>query len=140
MPGNPKGDRRERELARMLSDDGCFPMRAPASGSSTERDLPDVHVGQNGFSVAIEAKSSSGDPIYIGEEELEALDSFAFAFGSIPLVGVRFDREDWYFFLPEDLYRTHSGNGRVKKKTAIEDGMSYDELLRTLLNGDNIAP
>ena len=129
MPGNPKGDRRERELVNRLHDAGFAVMRAPASGSSTDRELPDVLAGDGRVFYAVEAKSSSGDPIYLRGEEVEALIYFARNFGASPKIGVRFDREDWYFFHPGDLYVTDGGNYRVKKETAIADGETIDDLL-----------
>lgn len=128
MPGNPKGDRRERELARMFDDDDWAVNRSPASGSSTDRKLPDLHAGNNGRSVVVEAKSSSGDPIYIKKKEIDGLVWYGKQMGAKPLVGVRFDREDWAFFEVESLYRTDSGNARVKKETAIEDGIPFEAL------------
>ena len=129
MPGNPKGDRRERELVNRLHDAGFAVMRAPASGSSTDRELPDVLAGDGRVFYAVEAKSSSGDPIYLRGEEVEALIYFARNFGAAPKIGVRFDREDWYFFHPGDLYVTDGGNYRVKKETALADGETIDDLL-----------
>jgi Holliday junction resolvase len=122
MPGNPKGDRRERELVNRLDEAGFAVMRAPASGSSTDRELPDVLAGDGERFYAIEAKSSSGDPIYLDAEEVEALVYFAQNFGAKARIGVRFDREDWAFFHPADLYTTGSGNKRVKKEKALADG------------------
>ena len=103
-------------------------MRAPASGSATERELPDVLAGNGDTFYAIEAKSSSGNPIYLTGEEVEALVFFARNFGAKPRIGVRFDREDWYFFHPGDCYVTDGGNYRVKKETALSDGIDFDEL------------
>ncbi|MFB6096335.1 MAG: nucleoid-structuring protein H-NS, partial [Haloferacaceae archaeon] len=37
-------------------------------------------------------------------------------------------REDWYFFHPGDLYTTDGGNYRVKKETALADGVDFAEL------------
>jgi Holliday junction resolvase len=128
MPGNPKGDRRERELVNLLDDYGFAVMRAPASGSATDRELPDVLAGDGEQFYAIEAKSSSGDPIYLRGEEVEALVYFARNFGAKPRIGVRFDREDWYFFHPADLYTTDAGSYRVKLETALEEGTDIDEL------------
>ncbi len=102
-------------------------MKAPASGAATDRELPDVLAGNGERFYAIEAKSSSGKPIYLDEEEVEALIYFAENFGAEPWIAVRFDREDWYFFKPEDLYRTKGGNYRVKKETAISSGVDYEE-------------
>jgi Holliday junction resolvase len=126
---NSKGDRRERELVNLLDEHGFAVMRAPSSGSATERDLPDVLAGDGGTFYAIEAKSSSGRPVYLDGEEVEALVYFARNFGAKPRVGVRFDREDWYFFHPGDLHVTDGGNYRVKKETALAEGTDLAELV-----------
>jgi Holliday junction resolvase len=129
VSSNRKGDRRERELVNELDAAGFAVMRAPASGSATERELPDVLAGNAEEFFAIEAKSSAGDPIYLDGEEIEALLYFAQNFGAKPRVAVRFDREDWYFFHPGDLYTTDGGNYRVKKETALADGTDFAELV-----------
>jgi Holliday junction resolvase len=128
MPANRKGDRRERELVNLLDEAGFAVMRAPASGSATTRELPDVLAGDGERFYAIEAKSSSGDPIYLTGEEVEALVYFARNFGAKARVGVRFDHEDWYFFHPGDLHRTDGGNYRVKRETALQEGTDLAEL------------
>ncbi|WP_020222151.1 Holliday junction resolvase Hjc [Halarchaeum acidiphilum] len=128
MVRNEKGDRRERELVNRLDEAGFAVMRAPASGSATTRDLPDVLAGDGTVFYAVEAKSSAGDPIYLTGEEVEALVYFSQHFGARPKIGVRFDREDWYFFHPSDLYVTDGGNYRVKKETALDDGDTIAEL------------
>lgn len=125
---NRKGERRERELVNRLHDAGFAVMRAPASGSATERDLPDVLAGNGTDFYAIEAKSSSGNPIYLDAAEIDALSYFAENFGAEPRIGVRFDEEDWAFFAPENLYRTDSGNYRVKFERAIAEGEDILEL------------
>lgn len=126
---NRKGDRRERELVNELDGAGFAVMRAPASGSATDRELPDVLAGNSEVFYAIEAKASAGDPIYLTGEEVEALVYFARNFGAKARIGVRFDRENWYFFHPGDLYTTDGGNYRVKKGTALAEGTDFDELV-----------
>lgn len=126
---NTKGDRRERELVNTLDAEGFAVVRSPASGSGTDRPQPDLLAGNGEQFYAIEVKSSSGNPIYIDGEELEALLYFSQNFGARPRVAVRFDREDWYFFHPADLYQTPGGNYRVKRETAIADGVSLAELI-----------
>ena len=126
---NAKGDRRERELVNRLDEAGFAVMRAPASGSATARELPDVLAGDGERFYAIEAKSSAGDPIYLDGEEVEALIYFSRNFGAKARIGVRFDREDWYFFHPGDLYQTDGGNYRVKRETALADGTDFDEFV-----------
>ncbi|MDL5363523.1 Holliday junction resolvase Hjc [Halalkalicoccus sp. NIPERK01] len=126
---NRKGDRRERELVNLLDEAGFAVMRAPASGSATTRELPDVLAGNGETFYAIEAKSSAGDPIYLTGEEVEALVYFARNFGAKARVGVRFDREDWYFFHPGDLYTTDGGNYRVKRETALAEGEDFESFV-----------
>ena len=125
---NAKGDRRERELVNRLDELGFAVMRAPASGSATSRELPDVLAGDGAVFYAIEVKASAGDPIYLSGEEVEALVYFARNFGAKPRVGVRFDREDWSFFHPDELHRTDGGNYRVKKELALEAGEPIEGL------------
>ncbi len=127
---NAKGDRRERELVNRFDELGFAVMRAPASGSATSRELPDVLAGLDGVFYAIEAKSSAGDPIYLDGKEVYDLVYFARNFGASARIGVRFDREDWYFFHPYDdhVHQTDGGNYRVKKETALEHGESVEEL------------
>ncbi|MFB6086434.1 MAG: Holliday junction resolvase Hjc [Halodesulfurarchaeum sp.] len=127
MSANRKGDRRERELVNALDENGFAVMRAPASGSATERELPDVLAGNGTVFYAIEAKASAGDPIYLTSEEVEALRYFADSFGAKPRIAARFDREEWYFFHPADII-TENGAYRVKKELALEAGEPMDEL------------
>ena len=131
MSSNAKGDRRERELVNALDEAGFAVMRAPASGSATSRELPDVLAGNGEVFYAIEAKSSAGQPIYLDNEEVYALVSvFAENFGATPRIAVRFDREDWYFFHPSDVHETDGGNYRVKKeRIEAPDAETIDDLL-----------
>jgi len=134
---NAKGNRRERELVNAFDERGFAVMRAPASGAATDRELPDVLAGDGTVFYAVEAKSSSGDPIYLTGEEVEALVYFSQNFGAKPKIGVRFDREDWYFFHPADVYQTDGGNYRVKKETAVADGETFDDLRHHGEGGDD---
>ena len=104
-------------------------MRAPASGSATDRELPDVLAGNGETFYAIEAKSSSGRPIYLSGEEVEALIYFARNFGAKARIAVRFDREAWYFFHPGDLHTTDGGNYRVKRETALAEGEGFESFV-----------
>lgn len=125
---NRKGERRERELVNQLDAVGFAVLRAPASGSATDRDLPDVLAGNGEDVYAIEAKSSSGNPIYLDAEEVDALQYFAENFGAKARIGIRFDEEEWAFFDPEESYQTDGGNYRVKLEKAIAEGADILEL------------
>lgn len=124
-----KGGRRERELVNRLDEAGFAVIRSPASGSATQREQPDILAGNGADFYAIEVKSSAGDPIYLTGEEVEALVYFARNFGAKARIGVRFDREAWYFFHPDELHVTSGRNYRVKKEHALEAGTSLAELV-----------
>lgn len=131
MVKNKKGDRRERELVNELDDRGWAVMRAPASGSATERELPDVLAGNGEYMYAFEAKASNGDPIYLeggtDDAEVESLMYFADNFGAYPRIAARFDYEDWRFFNPLQLHETPSGNRRVKIDD-LPDGQTFEDI------------
>lgn len=123
-----KGFERERELVNLLYDAGWAATRVPNSGGGTQRELPDVLAGNRQTIYAIEAKARREDYIYVEGQEAEALVYFALNFGAKPRIGVRFDREDWYFFHPGDLHVTDGGNYRIKKETALSEGTDLGEL------------
>jgi Holliday junction resolvase len=110
----------ERELVREIHAKSEYvAMRAPSSGSATSRDLPDVLAGSRGRTLVVELKSSGGDPIYIPEDEVQALTRFATAFGGQPLIASRWSSRSiqdatFYFSAPNRLYRTDAGSYRAK--------------------------
>lgn len=128
MSSSDKGDRRERELVNILHERGYAVMRAPSSGSGTERNLPDILAGDGSRFYAFEVKASQDTQVYLDGEEIEALIYFTRNFGARARIAVRFDREDWYFFHPNDLYTTNSGNYRIKREKAVEHGLTFDDL------------
>ena len=123
-----KGFERERELVNLLYDAGWGATRVPNSGGGTKRELPDVLAGNGQDYYAIEAKARREGYIYLTGQEVEALVFFARNFGAKPRIGVRFDREDWYFFHPGDLHVTDGGNYRVRKETVLTEGTDLANL------------
>jgi len=136
---NRKGAAAERECINALADEGWGVMRAPASGSGTTRSLPDVLAGRNGNMYAFELKASSDETIYIDSTEVAELKTFCRFFGGLPRIAVRFNEEHGdptygedipgiYVLRPSALYRTDGGNYRVKKETALTQGVLYTAL------------
>ena len=123
-----KGSRRERELVNSLNREGFAVMRAPASGSATDREQPDVHPGNLEAVYAIEGKSSGDDIIYIDGEEIEKLMVYSTSTGARMRIGVRFDREDWYFLHPSQADFTRGGNYKVTLEMAKEKGQTIHDL------------
>lgn len=127
-----KGDRRERELTNKLDDDGFAVIRAPASGSRTERELPDVLAADGDNTYAIESKASSGGKVYLDKQKVQGLDWFAKKFNAVPLAAFRWDRTEWLFLHTIDLYDTGGDTFRGSKERARERGYTYQDLLEGL--------
>jgi len=121
-----KGARRERELIDELEKRDYVGLRAPSSGSTTDRELPDVLVGKSSRALAFEVKTSSGDVKYIDKEEVYDLQKFAEAFGCRCYIAMRFDHCDWYFFIAGDMHETRKSY-RVRKEN-IDCGKTIEEI------------
>lgn len=117
---NSVGSKYEREYINLMDDNGFAAIRVPASGSSTDRELPDCHVGRDGRTIATENKyiGQGKDRIYVQEEKAEGLEWFAEMFGSEAYIAARFGGDtSWYLAPVQEAYRTDSGNCRVKRGT-----------------------
>lgn len=123
----PKGDRNERELVNELDEQGFEVMRAPASGSATDRELPDVVASDGEVGYAIEAKSVGSGKKYIDFEEIVGVLKFAKCFGVRARIGTRYNRREWRFFHPAELYKTDSGNHRISKDK-LDSGQTVEDL------------
>lgn len=123
-----KGDRTERELVNGLHDEGFSVMRAPSSGSATDRNMPDVDAKNGAAGYAIEGKSSGDETIYINGEEIEGLMEYASRSGMRVRIGVRFDREPWLFLHPAELDFTRGGNYKATLEMAKENGQTIEDL------------
>lgn len=123
-----KGARGERELLSLFGEEGFVGLRAPSSGSTTQRELPDILIGKSGYVLAIEAKRSGGKYQYLDESEIKDLYYFAEQFGAEPFIGVRFDRGDWHFFKKQEMHQTDNGRYRVKKEN-INKGRTLSEII-----------
>lgn len=128
-PVNIMGDGRyERQLVNALTECGIPAMRAPASGSATERFLPDILAGRqyilDGITGpyktlsdcwAIELKTGGSTTLYLKETEARTLGAFSQAFGATPCAGAKFKSRGgqrtpiWVVPLSE-CRRTDSGN------------------------------
>jgi Holliday junction resolvase len=128
MSNYTKGARGERELLSIFGEENFVGLRAPSSGSTTQRELPDILVGRRGFVLAIEAKREGGEYKYLDEQEIEDLYYFAEQFGAEPYIAIRFDYGDWYFFKREEMHQTDSGRYRIKKEN-VNKGRKLSEII-----------
>lgn len=118
--GYRKGSRRENELGEIFAEHGFAWIRAPGSGTA-DRELPDLLLGKDGRSIAIEVKSAQKDDkyIYISKQEVEDLIYFAENFGAEYYVAFRFDYDSWMFVRKEEMKET-SKNYRCDRDLSSE--------------------
>lgn len=140
------GSSRERELIEELGARGFAAMRAPASGSSTERELPDVLAGRPiavtedvwaaSELLAIEAKYRSNSPEYFSRDELTDLQTVAARFGAKPLIAVRWNANQSFAYGDTNWYVAPApGVGVTKTKAKLD----YDECTECWSTLDDLA-
>lgn len=129
--------RYERELVNCLTAAGWSVIRAPSSGSATDRHLPDLlalsdevahHVAgsRRTFALAIEHKTTSSTTAYAEEAEVRQLCLFAETAGAHPLIAGRFKRSDptadrlHYLVAPQQCRLTDAGSFGVPLDDAAD--------------------
>jgi len=112
------GSEQERELARHL--DGCryHVIRSPASGSATQRELPDLFWAKDDERpIASELKTTSQNVAYYDQSEVSALIRFAQAFCARPMLCARFAQDTTFYLCePEAARLTESNNYAVDRE------------------------
>lgn len=130
-----RGAQEERELARMLIEDGFAAMRAPASGSKATYPLPDLVAGSSsrGLHYAFQVKTTKRGRVYIPRGSIDQLVEFSQRFGCQPIVALKFKgkRRPWVFLRPNQLETTPSRNYKITLKEALRGGVD----LKTLTGG-----
>jgi len=127
---NKSGSRVERELIKMLWNADCAAMRAPASGGATKKPLPDIIAGNGRVYLAIEAKTTSANHIYINSRKIIGLKEFSEVFGAEPYLGVKFKSKKWRFVHVDDLIKTRGKNYKVDMDLVFCKGLDFDELIK----------
>lgn len=107
----------ERELIRIFASAGYVPIRGAASGGGTDRELPDVFVGDGQHVFAIELKTRAppegSSACYADRSDLDDLDHFATAFRAEALIAVRWKGSgsrpvQWRFTWPGQFETTET--------------------------------
>ncbi len=124
-----KGSKAERELFRMLWDNGWSAVRSAGSGC-TQLPAPDLIAGNTKRFVAIECKSIKADRKYFYQDEIDQLKTFSEKFGAEPWIAVRFDKVGWYFFRTDRLERSTGNSFLVSLDLAQKKGLSFEKLIK----------
>ena len=127
MKVKAKGINAERELVHLFNEAGWSCVRVAGSGSS-QYPSPDILAGNALRRVAIECKATKESKKYFDEEEISQLKTFSQRFGAESWIGLKFDRQPWYFVMIEDLENT--GNcWAISLENARRKGIGVRELL-----------
>lgn len=102
MSRKSKGTNAERELIHMFWNTGKWAAIRVAGSGCCVNPAPDIVAGNINRKLAIECKSTK-DTKYISKQDVEDLKTYSTLFGAEPLIGIRFDREGWFFVKTEDL-------------------------------------
>ncbi len=123
-----KGANAERELIELFWNAGWAAHRIAGSGSS-KYPSPDVIAGNYNKKLAIECKSTKAKIQYITGEQADGLAKFAEIFGAEPWIGVRFNKEEWYFMPLKEIKLTEGKNLVIKLGEAKLIGLKFNELI-----------
>ncbi|MFH0752571.1 MAG: Holliday junction resolvase Hjc [archaeon] len=124
-----KGSKAERELFKMLWDNGWSVVRSAGSGAA-QVPSPDLIAGNNERFLALECKSLKIDKKYFYQDEIDQLNYFSSRFGAEPWIGVRFDKKGWWFVHTKDLERSGGNSFLVSLDFAKEKGLTFEELIK----------
>lgn len=127
MSRKGKGMNVERELVHKFWGDGWCAVRIAGSGSMRYPSA-DILATNKLRKLAIECKSSKKKKKYLTKDEIDQLRLFSKLFNAEPWIGVRFDKESWYFLDINDLDKTEE-NFVVSLDLAKEKGFLFEELI-----------
>ncbi len=127
MNHKSKGSNAERELVNMFWKAGWASLRVAGSGSAPHT-LPDIVAGNGMRRLAIECKATSQAYQGIKKKQAEDLQKFAHLFGAEAWVGIRFDNEQWYFLMLEDLLSKKNAFSADLNKAKLK-GLLFEELI-----------
>lgn len=117
-----KGANAERELQKMLEDEGFSVIRSAGSH------IVDLVAGNSEKYLCIEAKTTKKDKIYLKEKDKQKLINFTSDFGGLPYFGVKLTRRGWWFLEPEKLLETRKGY-KITEKHLKKNGKDFKEFI-----------
>ncbi len=128
MGNKAKGSNRERELIKMFHGAGWAPVRVAGSGSAPIP-CPDIVAANGTRRIAVECKSTRKSQLYVPFDKVEQLSLFCRVFGAEAWLGVRFDRQEWQFYNPQELPKTEKNY--IVSQNDTSKSSSFTQLIET---------
>ena len=117
-----KGANAERELQKMLEEEGFSVIRSAGSH------VIDLVAGNNDKYLCIEAKTTKKEKVYLKEKDKQKLLNFTQDFGGTPFFAVKLTRRGWWFLEPENLLETNKGY-KITEKHLKKQGKDFKEFI-----------
>ena len=125
MGNKEKGSKAERELYQMFIDNNYRAVRVAGSGMM-DNTACDLIAGKKGKKYSIEVKSSKRPIKYITKEQIEEFIIFSQIFGLKPIIGIRFNREGWFFLNPKNM-KDSGKNWCISLEMARKKGKRFSQ-------------
>lgn len=128
MSYKSKGINAERELIHLFWKNNWTAIRTAGSGSN-KYPSPDIVAGNIVRKLAIECKASKNDTIYLLQEDIDQIKTYASLFGAEAWFGVRFNNYEWYFLSLDDIQQTKGNNYVIGTDYIKQKGLLFEELI-----------
>jgi len=123
-----KGTVAENELVHSFWDNEWVCVRVAGSGS-TQFPAPDLLASRGDKKIVMEVKAVNDVKKYFKKQEIDDLNLFARKFGAESWVGIKFEKNQWYFCPTSELEETKSGNFVVGIIEMKRKGFSFLEMI-----------
>lgn len=133
MPATSKGVRGEREIIKLLWENGYAAIRSPASGAAVKTPRPDIIAGSAKMRkiIAMELKVTEKETLYLPKEKLQDLSRFSRTFGCEAYLGVKFTggRHPWMFISLKTLLGVRKNSLKITYPYAQANGHDLKSIL-----------
>ncbi len=125
-----KGTLAENELIhKFWETDSWVCIRVAGSGSS-KYPSPDLLASRGDKKLVMEIKTINGVKKYFTGQEIRDLEYFGLKFGAECWVGVKFEKNQWYFIPTSELEVTKSENYSVSLIDMKRKGFTFEEMIK----------
>jgi len=123
-----KGANAERELLRLLYNEGFAVVRVAGSGASKFPE-PDCLAFRKSQKFAFECKARSGRYLHIPKEQMESLIMWSRQADLPAYIAWKISHKGWLFIRPED-FAVRKKSYAIDIETAMKKGKTFEEFVR----------
>ena len=123
-----KGTAAENELIHDFWDNEWVCVRVAGSGS-TQYPAPDLLASRGDKKIVMEVKVVNAVKKYFKKQEIEDLQLFATKFGAEAWVGVKFEKNQWFFCPTSELQQTKGENYAITLIEMKRKGFNFLEMI-----------